>query len=153
LYEDAGAAIRWLAQAFGVRKLGKPMTDGDGVVRHADLALDGQPVMLGGPAAGYKNPKNLGFATVLLYIDVADVPKVFRRAVKAGAKVVEAPRETPYGALRCAVEDPEGHQWWFAQPLARPAGKSSAKRKASKKKTPKEKTPKKNAPKKKKSPK
>lgn len=124
LYEDAAAAIGWLQKAFGTRAVGKPMKDGDGIVRHADLALGKDALMLGGPAAGYQNPKNSGGATLLLYIDVPDVQKVFDRAVKAGAKVVESPRPTPYGALRCALEDPEGHQWWFAQPLPRPKQKA-----------------------------
>jgi uncharacterized glyoxalase superfamily protein PhnB len=121
LYEDAAAAIGWLKRAFGTRTRGKPMKDGNGVVRHAEVELDGNAILLGGPAGDYRNPQHSGGATVLLYIDAADVSKVFRRAVKAGAQVVESPRETPYGALRCAVADPEGHQWWFAQPLPKRA--------------------------------
>jgi PhnB protein len=128
LYEDAGAAIGWLKKAFGTRAIGRPMKDGDGIVRHAGLALGEDALMLGGPAAGYRNPKSSGGATVLVHIDVADVQKVFDRAVKAGAKVIESPQPTPYGALRCALEDPEGHQWWFAQPLPKPAKKKAKKR-------------------------
>ncbi|HEX5048196.1 MAG TPA: VOC family protein [Gammaproteobacteria bacterium] len=131
LYEDAGAAIGWLKRAFGTRTVGRPMKDADGIVRHANLALDGNELMLGGPAAGYKNPKNSGGATLLLYIDVPDVQKAFDRAVKAGATVIESPRPTPYGALRCAVADPEGHQWWFAQPL--PKRKKKAKTRTARK--------------------
>ena len=134
LYEDAGAAIAWLKKAFGTRTVGWPMKDGDGIVRHAGLALGDNTLLLGGPAAGYKNPKSSGGATVLLYIDAADVRKVFDRAVKAGANVIESPQPTPYGALRCALEDPEGHQWWFAQPLAKPSKKKSKKRTATKRK-------------------
>lgn len=121
LYEDAGAAVAWLAKALGARKLRRPMVGPDGRVAHADLVLGDDAIMLGGPAAGYRNPKKLGQATVLLYIDVPDVEKIFKRAVAAGAKVVESPKDTDYGARRCAVEDPEGHQWWFAQALRKPA--------------------------------
>ena len=123
LYEDAGAAIGWLKKAFGTRMVGRPMKDADGVVRHAGLALGQHALMLGAPGSGYKNPANGGGATLLLYIDVPDVEHVFDRAVKAGATVVESPRPTPYGALRCAVADPEGHQWWFAQPPPKPKKK------------------------------
>jgi PhnB protein len=119
LYEDAGAAVSWLTKAFGVRMLRQPMTGPDGRVAHADLTFGDSAFMLGGPAAGYKNPKRLGQPTLLLYVDVPDVEKVFQRAVNAGAKVVESPTDTPYGARRCAVEDPEGHQWWFAHPLGK----------------------------------
>ena len=131
LYEDAGAAIAWLKRAFGTRTLRKPMKDADGIVRHADLALGKDVLMLGAPASGYKNPKNAGGATLLLYIDVPDVEKVFDRAMKVGATVIEPPRPTPYGALRCAVADPEGHQWWFAQPL--PKQKKKAKKRTERK--------------------
>jgi PhnB protein len=117
LYEDAGAAVSWLTQAFGVRRLRRPMTGPDGKVAHADLSFGDSAFMLGGPAPGHQNPKRLGQATLLLYVDVPDVEKIFERAVKAGAKVIERPTDTPYGARRCAVEDPEGHQWWFARPL------------------------------------
>lgn len=132
LYEDAAAAIVWLETAFGTRTIGRPMKDGDGIVRHAELALGEHMLLLGGPASGYKNPKSSGGATVLLYIDASDVRKVFDRAVKAGAKIIESPQPTPYGALRCALEDLEGHQWWFAQPLAKPIEKKAKKRTASK---------------------
>lgn len=108
LYEDAGAAIAWLAKAFGFRKSGPPMKGPDGRVWHADLELGEHAILLGGPGGSYRSPKRSGAATVLMYVDVDDAAKCYRRAVKAGAKVIEEPTDTAYGARRFGVEDPEG---------------------------------------------
>lgn len=44
-------------------------------------------------------------------------PPHFERAVQAGAVVLEKPADQPYGHRRYGVEDPEGHRWFFAQPI------------------------------------
>jgi uncharacterized glyoxalase superfamily protein PhnB len=147
LYEDAGAAVAWLKKAFGFRTVRQPMKDAQGEVRHADLLLGEHVVMLGAPAGEYKNPLRLGQWTQLVYVDVGNVARAYARAVEAGAKVIEEPTDTPYGARRFGVEDPEGHRWYFAQPLARP-GKVAARKKRGKqatKKTAKKKAKKKTA--------
>ena len=46
-----------------------------------------------------------------------DIDKHFERAVEAGAVVLEKPADQPYGERRYGVEDPEGHGWYFAQPI------------------------------------
>jgi uncharacterized glyoxalase superfamily protein PhnB len=71
----------------------------------------------------------LGHATQNLYVDVADVDRHYARAVSAGARIVEEPKDTFYGAHRYGAEDLEGHVWYFAQDL-------TPKRKRTKKKVP-----------------
>ncbi len=39
LYRDAGAAVDWLAKAFGLRKTGDVFKGEDGRVNHASLTL------------------------------------------------------------------------------------------------------------------
>jgi uncharacterized glyoxalase superfamily protein PhnB len=51
-------------------------------------------------------------AFLYVYVDVAD--KVFARAVAAGATVLEAPLDTPYGDRRAMVRDPFGNIWQIA---------------------------------------
>jgi uncharacterized glyoxalase superfamily protein PhnB len=58
---------------------------------------------------------------------VEDVDKHFERAKKAGATVLEEPADTEYGHRRYGVEDPEGHQWYFAQEIRRPKSKGKTK--------------------------
>ena len=95
----------------------------DGKIYHAAMKFGGDFIMMGCPALEYKNPKRLGQATQNLYINVANVDKHFQRARKAGAKILEEPTDTFYGHRRYGAEDPEGHQWYFAQEIKKPAGK------------------------------
>jgi uncharacterized glyoxalase superfamily protein PhnB len=129
LYRDAGAALDWLAQAFGLRKSGSSFKDAAGRVTHAQMRLGDAVLLLGSPGPDFKNPKVLGHATQNLYVDVANVDQHYARAVKAGARVVEEPKDTFYGARRYGAEDLEGHLWYFAQDL-------TPKRKRAKKKAP-----------------
>jgi uncharacterized glyoxalase superfamily protein PhnB len=75
-------------------------------------------LMLGSPGPDFKGPKILGHATQNLYGDVANVDRHHAQAVKAGARILEEPKDTFYGARRYGAEDLEGHVWFFAQALA-----------------------------------
>lgn len=125
-YEDVGAALAFLSKAFGFRKLGRPMSGPDGRVQHAVMKLGDAMVMMGYPGPQYRNPKQLGEATQSLYADVDNVDKHCERARRAGAKIIEEPKDTAYGARRYGAEDPEGHHWFFAQDISKPrTGKRS----------------------------
>jgi uncharacterized glyoxalase superfamily protein PhnB len=50
---------------------------------------------------------------------VSELDKHFARAREAGAVILEAPNDRPYGHRRYGASDPEGHQWYFAQALRR----------------------------------
>jgi PhnB protein len=119
LYKDVGKALNWLTKAFGFIEDGERFTGEDGTIQHAAMKIskDGAPLMMGCPGPKYKNPKKLGSVTVLMYVDVDNVDKHFARAKKAGAKIIEKPADTFYGARRYGATDPEGHQWYFAQEL------------------------------------
>lgn len=120
LYEDVDGALKFLSRAFGFRKFGKPMKRPDGKVNHAAMKLGDDLIMMGWPGPAYKNPKRLGESTQSLYINVADVDKHCARARKAGATIIEDPADTFYGHRRYGAEDPEGHQWYFAQEIKKP---------------------------------
>jgi uncharacterized glyoxalase superfamily protein PhnB len=97
----------------------------DGKPNHAAMKLGDDVVMMGAPGSKYSNPQRLGQATQSLYVDVDDVDKLFRRATKAGARILEEPADTFYGHRRFGVEDPEGHEWYFAQDSKKPTVKRS----------------------------
>jgi PhnB protein len=132
LYQDAGAALDWLAKAFGLSKTGDVYKGADGRVSHGAMKLGEAQLMLGSPGPDFRNPKALGHATQNLYVDVDDVAGHYARAVKAGATIIEEPNDTFYGARRYGAEDPEGHRWYFAQDLstAKPRRKKNAPKKA-----------------------
>jgi uncharacterized glyoxalase superfamily protein PhnB len=115
LYEDVGAALDWLAKAFGFVEFGDSYPGPDRKITHAQMRLGDGVVMMGWPGPTYKNPKRLGQATQHLYVYVEDVDALFERARALGARVIAEPKDQFYGDRRCALADPEGHQWFFAQ--------------------------------------
>ena len=117
LYRDAGAAVDWLAKAFGLRP-NEVLKGPDGRVNHAVMKLGDAVLMLGSPGPDFQGPRALGHATHNLYVDVDDVEKHYARALAAGAAIIEEPKDTFYGARRYGAEDLEGHPWYFAQDLA-----------------------------------
>jgi uncharacterized glyoxalase superfamily protein PhnB len=118
LYQDAGAALDWLAKAFGLRKTRDVFKGEDGRVNHASMTLGEAALMLGSPGPDFQGPRAIGHVTQNLYVDVDDVKKHYARALEAGAKIIEEPKDTFYGARRYGAEDLEGHRWYFAQDLA-----------------------------------
>jgi uncharacterized glyoxalase superfamily protein PhnB len=116
LYANADAAMDWLIKAFGFTERVRD-TRSDGTVRHGELLLgNGGVIMLGSPGAGFRGPAELGEVTQLQCITISDLPAHRDRAQAAGANVSEigirANRARSY-----TVDDPEGHRWYFSEPL------------------------------------
>jgi PhnB protein len=116
LYADAGAAMDWLVKAFGFTERACDRRT-DGTVRHAELLLDnGGVIMLGSPGAGFRGPRELGHVTQLQCITVTDLAAHRDRAQAAGANVSEIGIRVGQ-ARSYTVDDPEGHRWYFSEPL------------------------------------
>jgi hypothetical protein len=60
LYEDVGAALRFLAKAFGFRRYGTQMKGSDGRINHAAMKLGTELIMMGCPGMGYRNEQRPG---------------------------------------------------------------------------------------------
>ncbi len=115
-YVDGLAAMEWLARTFGFRERMRTVDDA-GALRHGEMQLGDAVVMLASPPDS-RTPKELGGVTVGMYVNVDDVDAIYERAVAAGAATEGPPVDQPYGARIFGVIDPEGHQWWFAKPIA-----------------------------------
>jgi uncharacterized glyoxalase superfamily protein PhnB len=115
-YEDTAAAMKFLEQAFGFRERLVTKND-DGTLSHVEMERGDAVVMMGTPP-DYTNPKRLGGITVGIYVHVDDVDAVYQRARDAGAQLEGEPADQPYGVRSFGAIDPEGHQWWFSQPLS-----------------------------------
>lgn len=113
--EDVVSAMRFLAKAFGFRRFGAVSRGPDGKINHAAMKAGSSVVLMGRPPTAYRNPRRLGQATQCLLLDVRGVDAHFGRAVKAGARVLHEPADTPFGTRRYGVTDPEGHEWYFSQ--------------------------------------
>ncbi len=114
LYEDVVGALDWLTKAFGLRERMR-MPGPNGKISHAEMEFADGVVMMGCPGPNYQNPKRLGHVTQNLYVYVDDVDKHFEQAKRAGATILEEPRDQFYGDRRYGAADPEGHHWYFAQ--------------------------------------
>lgn len=114
LYEDVAAAIEWLSRAFGFEERLR-LADDSGTVTHAELGLDDGVVYLGHPGPDYRSPRRTGTSSHLVHVYVDDVEAHHARAVEAGAPVLGALEDTPYGDRRYDTEDLEGQRWSFAQ--------------------------------------
>jgi uncharacterized glyoxalase superfamily protein PhnB len=116
LYADAGAAMDWLIKVFAFTERARDKNS-DGTVRHGELLLDnGGVIMLGSPGPDFRGPAQLGAVTQMQCITVADLPAHRERTQAAGASVSEV--GTRAGRARSyTVNDPEGHSWYFSEPL------------------------------------
>jgi uncharacterized glyoxalase superfamily protein PhnB len=115
-YEDAPAALDWLAKAFGFERT--QVHEGeDGKIVHAEMRFGDGMVMLGsaGPNPfGMKTAKELGAVNQGIYSIVDEgLDAHYERAVAAGAEVVLPLHDTDYGSREYLVRDPEGNIWSF----------------------------------------
>lgn len=113
--KGAGEAIDFYKKAFGATedmRMPKP----DGAIAHAELSIGNSKVMLADeyPEMGYRSPQTLGGAgvSIMLYIDKVD--EVFKRAIAAGAKELQAVTNQFYGDRSGTLQDPFGHVWTVA---------------------------------------
>jgi uncharacterized glyoxalase superfamily protein PhnB len=113
-YDDARAAIRSLCACFGFVELFSVPESGP-LVRHAQLALGTNVVMLGStrPGDSMASPRTLGAATQGLCVYVDDLEGHLERARAAGAEIAGGIEQTDFGARQYTARDLEGHPWTF----------------------------------------
>ena len=81
---------------------------------HGEASFQGQLVMMGQGAheRGLRAPKDVGAATMGVFIYLDDVDAHYEVAKAAGAEIVHPPKDAEYGRNYWA-NDPEGHPWFF----------------------------------------
>jgi PhnB protein len=132
--EGAARAADFYKQVFGATELHREI-DEDGIVSHAQLKIGDTTVMLSDPTARHiaesesrdlsRAPHSYGGSPVHLYVYVANVDEVFKRAIEAGAKVIDQVEDKEWGDRCGGIEDPFGHVWFVGTPLKDLAGKKS----------------------------
>jgi PhnB protein len=134
-YEDASAALEWLAKAFGFRERTR-ITMPDGSIGHAEMEIgDDGIIMLAEPDPHYQRPKRhaetceatrhwsaVPYIIGGVFVHVDDVDAHFKQAEEWGATILSEPEDTDHGRSYRAA-DLEGHRWMFDQrlPAAAPA--------------------------------
>ena len=124
--EGAAQAVEFYKRVFGAEVLMRDEEPG-GIVSHAMLKVGDTTVMLSDPTSAdvkqndtlglSRTPRSYGGSPVHLYIYVADVDAVVRRAAAAGAKVIDPVEDKDWGDRCGGIEDPYGHVWFVGTPL------------------------------------
>jgi len=113
---DARGLIRFLVDAFGFEETavyGDPGGTGN-PVQHAQLSWPlGGGVMLGSDRDTPDDKWPLRAGTFGCYVVCDEPDALFKRAVDAGATVVQDLNDADYGSRGFTVKDPEGNLWSF----------------------------------------
>ena len=107
--EDGLALLEFTKQAFGAEELVRAVMP-TGV--HAEVRIGDTSLMMGGGLPGKKFPGTLQPNALHTYVE--DVDAVTRRAVQAGATLVDEPRDQEYGERSSTVKDKAGNFWYIA---------------------------------------
>lgn len=84
------------------------MKSDDSVIRHATVKIGDSLIMISNGLELY------GPAPMVLHLYVENVDATYERALKHGAKSLQAPHDEFYGDRRSGVEDKWGNKWWLA---------------------------------------
>jgi uncharacterized glyoxalase superfamily protein PhnB len=112
IYPDVREAVAWLSAAFGFVErvqIGEnhrsQLSFGDGAVILGDVRYD-------------RRPPRPGEVTQSVMVRVEDANAHCERARAHGARILEEPKDFPYGERQYTADDLAGHQWTFSQSLA-----------------------------------
>jgi PhnB protein len=115
--KNAAAAIEFYKNAFGAREEESArMTTPDGKIGHSEIRIGNALIMLAdeSPQMNFRSPQSIGGSPVTLHLYVNDVDEIAKRAVAAGAKLVQPVSNMFYGDRAGSIEDPFGHVWYIA---------------------------------------
>jgi PhnB protein len=108
--EDGPALLEFTKQAFGAEETFRTVGPAGGL--HGEVRIGDSMLMVGGgiPGKEFKAmPK-----THALHIYVEDADAVCKKALAAGATLIDEPRDQEYGERSGSVKDPAGNIWYIA---------------------------------------
>lgn len=104
--KDVKPLLEFARRAFGAEEIYR-MNMPDGTIMHAEIKIGDSMVMVGDSMEDTPTRSSI-------YLYVEDADEVFRKAVEAGGKVVQEPKDQFYGDRNAGVRDPSGNIWWMA---------------------------------------
>jgi PhnB protein len=107
--EDGFGLLDFVIQAFGAEETLRIPTP-TGV--HGEVRIGDSAMMIGGGKAGQKFPSTTHPNALHVYVESTD--EVTKRAVAAGATLLDAPRDQDYGERSSTVKDAAGNFWYIA---------------------------------------
>ncbi|HTN52645.1 MAG TPA: VOC family protein [Anaeromyxobacter sp.] len=109
-------AIDFYKKALGAQEVSRfPAPDGKSIW-HAELKIGDSLFFLNDemPGMGREAPNVSNPVPVTMWLYVPDCDQVFKKAVEAGARSINAPTDMFWGDRCGAVADPYGYLWTFA---------------------------------------
>jgi len=121
---DIAAEHDFLVEVLGFESGGLERTP-DGDIVHGEVSAGQRRIWLHVTSDQFKlaTPAVLGMANGGTVVHVTDVDAHFARVKAAGADITSEPTDQEYGQREYGVRDPDGHNWWFATPIAQPAAR------------------------------
>jgi len=114
--KDAAIALDFYAKAFGaVENFRLPAPDGS--VGHAEFSIGTSSIFISGEYPDWQaaaNPEGHA-ASCLFCIMVDECDAAHQKALAAGAELVSAPEDYPWGMRSSVVLDPFGYRWSLGQ--------------------------------------
>jgi len=107
---DGPALLDFVKRAFGAEELMRAETPMGGV--HGEVRIGDSVMMIGGGVPGKKFPGSLQPNALHVYVEDADA--VCKKAVAAGATLIDEPRDQEYGERSGTVKDAAGNFWYIA---------------------------------------
>ena len=107
MVQGVAAFLGFLTEAFDAQ-ITERLESPDGLVMHGEVRIGDSLIMMGEAREGWPAMPSA------LYLYVDDCDAWFRRAVSAGADVVEEPTDQFYGDRSAGVRDGWGNLWFLA---------------------------------------
>lgn len=113
---EARRAAEWYKEAFGAEERGRIPVPG-GKVMQIELWFGDSAVMIADefPEAGILSPQAIGGNPVVLHFSTENVEALWKRAIEAGAEVVQPIQDQFWGDRYGQIRDPFGYRWGLAQ--------------------------------------
>lgn len=113
--KGAAEAIAFYRKVFGFKEVMR-MPGPNGTIGHAEIQTGASRIMLADefPEMNFRSPRSVGGTPVTLHLYVQDVNKTVKKAVAAGAKLLQPVTDQFYGDRTGTLEDPFGHVWHVA---------------------------------------
>jgi PhnB protein len=108
--ENGPALLEFARQAFGAEETFRAVGPAGGV--HGEVRIGDSMVMMGGgiPGKEFRSASNRH----ALHIYVEDADAVLKKALAAGATLIDPIRDQEYGERSASVRDPWGNFWYIA---------------------------------------
>ena len=115
--KDARAVARFYEKAFAAKELSRQSTPAGQFIIEMAIGAQHFYAVDENVAAFNASPATLRGTSVRLSVVVDDADALWQRAVAAGAEVIFAIADQPYGMRQGRLADPEGHHWLIGRPL------------------------------------